>query len=106
MFRKWSEAKPVQAGVGTVRRTMAVGEKTLLVEWSLEQGHEVPLHQHEYEQIGYVVSGCIEMRIGEEMRRLEPGDGYVALANVPHGAAALVDSKVIDIFSPVRPDYA
>ncbi len=105
MFKKRSEAKPVQAAPGAVRRTLAVGERTLLVEWSMAQGAEVKLHQHEYEQIGYLVSGGIDMTIGDETQHLNPGDGYVAPPGVPHAAVASMDSVIVDIFSPVRPDY-
>lgn len=105
VFKKHSEAQPVQATPGAVRRTLAVGERTLLVEWRMAKGSEVPLHQHEYEQAGYLVSGQIEMTIGGVTQRLEPGDGYVAPPGVPHGAVAQEDSVIVDIFSPVRPDY-
>ncbi len=105
MFKKHGEAKPVQAAPGAVRRTLAVGERTLLVEWTMAKGAEVRLHQHEYEQAGYLVSGGIDMTIGDETQHLGPGDGYVAPPGVPHGAVAQVDSVIVDIFSPVRPDY-
>lgn len=105
MFRKWTDAKAVEAALSATRRTLAVGEKTLLVEWTLLKGSAVHLHQHEYEQIGYVASGAIEMTIGDQKQRLNPGDGYVAPGGVPHGATAIEDSRVVDVFAPVRPDY-
>lgn len=96
----------MQAAPGAVRRTLAVGERTLLVEWSMQKGAEVALHQHEYEQIGYLVSGAIAMTIGDETVRLSPGDGYVAPGGVKHGATALEDSRIVDVFHPARQDYA
>ncbi|MHB1005477.1 MAG: cupin domain-containing protein [Chloroflexota bacterium] len=105
MYGKNSAAKVVEAAPGAIRRTLAVGERTLLVEWAMLKGAEVKLHQHDYEQIGYLASGSIDMIIGDETRRLEPGDGYVAPPNVIHGAIAQADSRIVDVFSPVRPDY-
>ena len=105
MYGKRSEAKAVEAAPGAIRRTLAVGERTLLVEWEMRKGSEVKLHQHDYEQIGYLASGSIDMMIGDVTRRLEPGDGYVAPPNVVHGALAREDSRIGDVFAPVRPDY-
>jgi quercetin dioxygenase-like cupin family protein len=105
LFRKWREAPEVQVNPSAARRTLAVGEKTLLVEWTMQKGAEVPLHDHEHEQIGYVVAGAIDLTIGDDTQRLEPGDGYVAPPGVRHGAVALEDSRVVDVFAPVREDY-
>jgi quercetin dioxygenase-like cupin family protein len=105
LFRKWAEVDPVRLPHGPARRTLAVGEKTLLVEWSLPKGTSVDLHQHDHEQAGYVVAGSIEMTIGNETCVLRPGDGYVAPGGALHGATAIEDSRVVDIFAPVREDY-
>ncbi|MCL4464839.1 MAG: cupin domain-containing protein [Chloroflexi bacterium] len=105
MFRKWSEGVAVEAVPGAVRRTLAVGEKTLLVEWQIRGGAEVPLHQHPHEQTGYLVSGAGDMTIGEETRRLQQGDAYVAPGGVPHGLVAVEDCRIVDVFAPVREDY-
>jgi quercetin dioxygenase-like cupin family protein len=106
LFRKWAEAKAVEAAPGATRRTLAVGEKTLLVEWTILKGGEVVLHNHEYEQIGYLISGAIDMTIAGETQRLAPGDGYVAPGGTMHGAVAVEDSRIVDVFHPARKDYA
>ncbi|MHB1134536.1 MAG: cupin domain-containing protein [Chloroflexota bacterium] len=105
MFRKWSEAEPVEAVPGAVRRTLAYGDKMLLVEWQIGSGAGIPLHQHPHEQTGYVISGSLDMTIGDETRRLEPGDGYLAPANVLHSAIAHDDCRIVDVFSPMREEY-
>ena len=105
LFRKWDEAKSVEAVPGATRRTMAVGDRTLLVEWRIAQGAAVPLHTHEYEQIGYMASGSGTMTIGEQAQELKPGDGYCVPSGVPHGLVASEDCCVVDVFAPVREDY-
>lgn len=105
MFRKWSEAVPVEAAPGAIRRTLAVGDKTLLVEWRIRKDATVPLHQHPHEQTGYLAEGEMDMTIGEETRRMLPGDGYLAPGGVPHGMVAIADCLIVDVFSPVREDY-
>lgn len=105
MFRKWQEGIPVEAAPGAIRRTLAVGDKTLLVEWRIDKGATVPLHQHPHEQTGYLADGEMDMTIGEETLRMLPGDGYVAPGGVPHGMVAIKDCRIVDVFAPVREDY-
>jgi quercetin dioxygenase-like cupin family protein len=71
----------------------------------LKQGASIPEHQHVHEQITFIVEGQLNMVIGGEPCELTPGMYYVIPSNTPHSAVAVVDSKVIDAFSPVREDY-
>ena len=105
MFKKWSQAEAVEAAPGAFRRTLAYGDKTLLVEWRILKGSGIPMHQHPHEQTGYLVAGVFEMTIGEETCRLEPGDGYAAVGGVPHGGTAVEECRIVDIFAPVREEY-
>jgi quercetin dioxygenase-like cupin family protein len=52
-----------------------------------------------------VISGKLQLTIGNETRVLEPGTVGVIPENVPHTATAVTDCKVIDVFYPVREDY-
>jgi quercetin dioxygenase-like cupin family protein len=105
VFKKWDDATPVEAAPGAVRRTLAYGERTLLVEWTMDEGGVVQPHAHEYEQIGYLVSGAIDLTVDGQTIHLGPGDGYVALPGTVHSAIARKPSRIIDVFSPVRDDY-
>ena len=71
----------------------------------LKAGSTVPMHQHVQEQITYIVEGQLDMMIGGKACSLTPGMYYVIGSNVPHSAIAAMDSKVIDVFNPVREDY-
>ena len=105
MFGKWSAAEAVEAVPGAFRRTLAYGDRMLLVEWQIFPGAGIPLHQHHFEQIGYLVSGTLAMTIGEETHLLAPGDGYLAPAGVPHSAIAHDECRIVDVFAPVREEY-
>ena len=87
------------------RRTMATTDEAMLCEFLLEAGAVVPPHQHMNDQVGYVVFGQIEMTIGDVTRICNPGDSYAIPGGIIHGAQAIVDSVVIDAFSPPRNDY-
>ena len=106
MFRSNAEAKPVEMLPGVTRRTLNNGDRTTLIEVTIEQGAEVPVHSHPHEQIGYVVRGRLLFEIGDEKRELAAGDGYLVPGDVPHRVTALEPSVAIDIFSPPREEYA
>lgn len=86
-------------------RPLAFEQKTLLCEFHLEKGHRLPLHHHPYEQTGFLLSGKLNFRIGEEWFRAEPGDSWSIPENVQHEVEVLEDSVVMELFSPIRPDY-
>jgi quercetin dioxygenase-like cupin family protein len=71
----------------------------------IEAGSDLPMHSHPHEQITYIVEGTLQMRIGEEDYKLSAGMFHIIPSNVLHGAKALSDCKVIDVFNPVREDY-
>lgn len=99
------EVAPIPIAEGSVRKTLAWGERTLLSEVTFAPGGIVPTHAHPHEQIGYVVRGAIEFTIGERTVVLRAGDGYLIPGNVSHACRALEASVAIDIFSPVREEY-
>ena len=105
MLTKNDQVTPVEMAPGVVRRTLNYGERTLLAEVSLTKGSIVPAHIHVHEQIGYLASGRIRFRIGDEVQELGPGDSWCVPSNVEHEVWTIEDAIAIDIFSPVREEY-
>jgi quercetin dioxygenase-like cupin family protein len=68
-------------------------------------GNNLPQHQHPHEQITYILEGQLDMTIDDTLCSLTAGMYYVIPSNVWHGAVAVTDCKVIDVFNPVREDY-
>jgi quercetin dioxygenase-like cupin family protein len=99
------EAQQIEMLPGVHRRTMAVTDEEMLCEFFLEKDSMVPDHSHMNDQVGYVIYGKVEMRIGSVTQILQPGDSYAIPGGVVHTARALIDSVVIDVFSPPRNDY-
>jgi len=80
-----------------------MGELLNIQEVVLEPGAIAPVHTHDEEQLGYVVSGTCEFTDGETHWELGPGDCYHAPAGTPHGARGLSEGCVlIDAFAPPR----
>ncbi len=90
---------------GIFRRTMATTDEAMLCEFFLKRDSLVPDHSHLNDQVGYVVYGRMELIIGGEAFICQPGDSYAIPGGITHSARALVDSLVIDVFSPPRDDY-
>ena len=90
---------------GIHRRTMATTDEAMLCQFHLDEGCVVPTHHHMNDQVGYVVSGKVEMTIGNKVRIITTGDSYAVPGGIPHSARAIENSIVIDVFSPPREDY-
>lgn len=97
---------PQDSPMPMVRRRRIIGEKAMLSELVLDKGCDAPPHQHENEQFIVLLSGKLRVAIGDahggEEREvvLQAGDVMVLPSNVPHGAYAVEDCRLIDIFSP------
>ncbi len=90
---------------GIAQKTLVYGASTLMVEFRLQKGANLPLHAHPHEQTGYLVRGRIRLTIGPDTRDVFPGDSWCIPGDMPHGAETLEDSVAIEVFSPVRKDY-
>lgn len=95
--------KEVLAGISL--KTLVWGDRTLFSEFILRKGSTLPSHSHPHEQTGYLVSGLINLTIGNETYEASPGDSWCIPGDVPHHADILEDSVAIEVFSPVREDY-
>jgi quercetin dioxygenase-like cupin family protein len=72
----------------------------------LDPGAVVAEHSHENEQLGIVLRGTMDFRVGDERRELGPGGTWCIPANAPHEATAGPQGAVvIDVFAPPRDDF-
>ena len=98
--------KPLEVIPGCRMRT-PYGEKLMLSNLEMDEGAVVPLHNHPHEQGGMLLKGKMELTIGDESRIVEEGSMFIIPPNTPHKAVALDGPAVVlDVFSPVREDYA
>ncbi|HMB91702.1 MAG TPA: cupin domain-containing protein [Rhodothermales bacterium] len=104
---RWDDM-PKETLTPLLDRRLITGERMMLAHVYLKEGCIVPLHEHENEQLTYVLEGALKFWIGSE-----DGDEVVVRAgevlhipsNVPHKALALEDTLDVDIFSPPRQDW-
>jgi quercetin dioxygenase-like cupin family protein len=90
-------------------RYLAHLSNLMLVVMDLEDGpasQPDPPHSHPHEQISYVVSGEINLVLGNEITYLSPGDIFTVPPNVPHAIQLLTKSaRLVDSFNPIREDF-
>jgi len=87
-----------------ITRRILVGEREMVVFWSMRAGAHAAAHSHPHEQMFWMLKGRMEFRLGDERRVCAPGDLAVIPGGVEHEAWFPEDTEVIDVFSPVRED--
>lgn len=94
---------------GAKRQVLAHGENLMLVQFTFEaeNGQEAWVHSHPHEQVGYVVSGELDLHMEGQggKTRLSAGGSYYVPPNVRHGVTTLRPTVVIDAFTPRRADF-
>ena len=82
------------------------GERLTLSVVELAANTVIPVHAHENEQVGMVLTGSVYFRVGDEARDLTAGGTWCITANTPHEVRTGPDGAVvIEAFSPRRDDW-
>ena len=103
----WSTI-PLEKVSPLLDRRLISGERIMIAHVYLKKGCIVPSHQHDNEQITYILEGKLRFWIGEEEKMtIDVGAGEVLTLppNVVHKAEALQDTLDVDVFSPPRQDW-
>jgi quercetin dioxygenase-like cupin family protein len=90
---------------GLTRRVLAYNDKLFLAEHEMVKGWVGTVHSHPHEQVVYVVHGHLKVSCQVKTIDVRAGDTFVVRGGVEHGASAMEDSRVIDVFTPCREDY-
>jgi quercetin dioxygenase-like cupin family protein len=105
-FGSISQMRPYAIWKGAVARAVE-GDRTTVAVVDLDPDLLVPEHQHENEQVGFVLRGIVTMTIDGVSRELNVGDTYVIPSNVRHSAQTSGQgATVVDVFVPMRSDWA
>jgi quercetin dioxygenase-like cupin family protein len=89
----------------TIRRKVITGEKAMVAQVFIAKGGVVPAHQHESEQLTFIMEGALEFELEGRTVVVRKGEVLHIPSNVPHRAVALEDTLDLDIFSPIRVDW-
>jgi quercetin dioxygenase-like cupin family protein len=106
-FFRWDDM-PWEQVTDKLKRKLVTGDRMMLAHVWLDKGCVVPKHQHENEQLTYIVSGALHFWIGDDQKEevvVRAGEVLHIPSNVWHKAVALEDTLDVDIFSPPRQDW-
>ena len=90
---------------GLQRQVLVHSAAMMLVRHQMRNGWRGAAHRHPHEQMVYVISGRIRVRIGNTWHEAAAGDNFIVASNTEHEAEAAEDSVVLDVFTPAREDY-
>lgn len=105
MFEKKSDSGYLEPVKGVQLKTLVHGEKTHLCKFKLQKGSVLTAHSHPHEQTGYLVSGSLKFRIGDEAFDAAEGDSWNIPGGMEHAVEVLEDSAIVEVFSPLREEY-
>ena len=105
MFEKTKARGHTEVIKGVHLKTLVYGDQTLMSQVRLEKGAVIPPHRHPHEQTGQMISGHMDFLIDGKHFIAKPGDSWNIAGDLEHGATAIEESIVIEVFSPVREDY-
>jgi quercetin dioxygenase-like cupin family protein len=106
-FYRWNDM-PIDDVTSLLSRRLITGDRMMLAHVYLKKGCIVPRHQHENEQLTYVLEGALKFWIGEDETQeliVGPGEVLHLPSWVWHKAEALEDTLDVDVFSPPRADW-
>lgn len=105
MIFNYDSIVPTYPEPGITRRLIARGGQIMAVHVTFEKGAVGAIHKHVHEQVSYIVSGSFEYYADGQKYILKAGDSYFVPENQEHGAVALEDSVILDVFTPQREDF-
>ena len=106
-FYRWNDM-PIEKVSDQLDRRLITGDRMMLAHVYLKKGCIVPKHQHENEQLTYILEGALHFWIGEHGEQeiiVRAGDVLHIPSMVWHKAEAIEDTLDVDIFDPPRQDW-
>ena len=101
---RWDEIE-LEKVTEMISRKIVSGDKEMLAQIYLKKGALVPMHEHESEQMSYVLQGALKFLVDGEEIVIREGEVLHIPSWVPHQAEALEDTFELDLFSPIRQDW-
>ena len=104
---RWDEMPREQVSP-MLDRKLITGDRMMLAHVYLKKGCVVPRHQHENEQLTYILEGGLKFWIGEDEKKevvVRAGEVLHIPSMVGHKAEAIEDTLDVDVFSPPRQDW-
>lgn len=108
------ELSPDEIGLGDGAARLSLRQVGNAADHSLQMLHEnyppgtdtgPDMLRHEGEEAGIVVSGVIEITVGDQVRVLNPGEGYLFDSRIPHRFRNIGDRDCVIISACTPPSF-
>ena len=108
------ELSPQEIGLGESAARLSLRQLGNAAQHSLQLLHERyppgtdtgrDMLQHEGEEAGIVISGVIEVTVGDQVRVLNPGEGYLFDSRLPHRFRNIGDSECVIVSACTPPTF-
>ncbi|MBT5140914.1 MAG: cupin domain-containing protein [Acidimicrobiaceae bacterium] len=98
----WDELDAVRWDKEGIESQIVSGQHMHMIRAVYPPGASYEMHKHPHEQFSLLLSGRLQLTVGDETREIGPGDGWYAPGDVPHGGVVLGDEEAvfIDVYSP------
>jgi quercetin dioxygenase-like cupin family protein len=105
VFERVADIAPQKIWEGVTGRALH-GQRLTLALVELEPGSVVPEHAHDNEQVGMMIEGSFEMRVGDQLREVVRGDTWSIPPDVPHEVRVGPEGAlVVEVWVPGREDW-
>jgi quercetin dioxygenase-like cupin family protein len=104
---RWEDL-PKEALKPDLARRLITGERMMIAHVYLKKGCIVPKHQHENEQLTYILEGVLRFWLGDDESKVvdvAAGEVLHIPSGLSHKAEALETTLDVDVFSPPRQDW-
>lgn len=104
---RWEDI-PKEALKPDLARRLIATDRMMLAQVYLQKGCVVPTHEHENEQLTYILEGTLRFWLGEDGSQVvdvAAGEVLHIPSHLPHKAEALETTLDVDIFCPPRQDW-
>lgn len=100
-LHRWEDL-PLEKVTDLVSKKIVTGERQMIVQVYLKKGALIPLHEHDSEQMTYVLQGALRYAVDGRTITVSEGEVLLIPAGARHQAEALEDTFEMDLFSPPR----
>jgi quercetin dioxygenase-like cupin family protein len=80
------------------------GERMSMAFFRVAAGTRIPEHAHPHEQMGTVIRGSVDLRVGDETFTVRAGEAYHVPGGVLHSGLCVEETELVESFCPVRED--
>ena len=106
-LHRWDDM-PREALKQGIERRLVSTDRMMIAHVYLDEGAVVPRHEHENEQLTYILEGTLRFWLGDDESQVvdvHAGEILHIPSFMPHRAEALEQTLDCDIFCPPRQDW-